>query len=188
MAKTLYDVENIDADTVKFTVRPLPAFGWFRKLTLFACVIGQFIAFAAINPTLGVVVTAFVVLGLFWAMTTGGSWNRGRRLTQFTVGPNGITFLENGAPSKTFAPADIERMYLTAPRAGQVVVHSTIGNGGLYTGVSSTGGINASLAARSWQVVMQARGVEHWLAGGLTEPMASSLATQVQRALPISWR
>ncbi|MGS0893617.1 hypothetical protein ACVBGC_13940 [Burkholderia stagnalis] len=186
MAKPLYDVESLDTQTFKFTVRPLPAFGWFRKLLMVVCLIAVYIPSSQINPKFGIVMMVFLALILLWAMK-GASWNRGRRFTQFTAGPNGITFLENGAATKTFALADIERMYLTAPQAGQVVVHSAIGNGGLYTGVSSTGGISATVASRSWQVVMQVRGVEHWLAGGLTEPMASSLATQVQRALPISW-
>ena len=32
MAKPLYDVESLDTQTVKFTVRPLPTFGTFRKV------------------------------------------------------------------------------------------------------------------------------------------------------------
>ncbi|KVE75814.1 MULTISPECIES: hypothetical protein [Burkholderia] len=187
MAKNLYDIENLDAQTVKFTVRPLPAFGWFRKLLILVALVAEFLACAAINVTFGFLVTALVAAFLIWAMT-GGSWNRGRRRIQFVVSPAGITFHEGGAATTTLAPGDIERLFITAPKAGETVIHSGFAGGRAYTGVSSTGGINASLAARSWQVVVQARGVEHWLGGGLTEPQASSLAVQVQRALPGSWR
>ncbi len=187
MAKSLYDVEKLDEQTVKFTVRPLSALGWFRKITLFGLVIALFIAFAAVNPTLGVVATVLVLLFLLWAMK-GASWNRGRRFTQFIVGPSGITFVENGTPGKVLALADIEKMYLTSPKVSEIVVHTGVAGGRTYAGVGSSGGVNAGLAARSWQVVVQARGIEHWLGGGLTEPMASSLATQVQRALPTSWK
>lgn len=182
MAKALYDIENLDAQTVKFTVRPLPAFGLFRKIVVFLLVIALFITCAAMNPTFGIIVTALTVLFLLWAMF-GASWNRGRRFTQFTVSPTGITFLENGAASQTLARADIERMYITAPKAGETVIHSGYGAGGGYTGISTSPGINATLADRSWQVIVQVRGQQHWLGGGLTEPMATSLSMQVQRAL-----
>ncbi|MFM0047461.1 MULTISPECIES: hypothetical protein [Paraburkholderia] len=187
MAKSLYDVEKLDTETVKFTVRPLSALGVFKKIVVALLVIAEFAAFAAINPRLGFVATALLLLFLFWMMK-GASWNRGRRFTQFTVGPTGITMLENGATATTFPIAEIERMYITAPKAGELTVHTAIGAGGTYTGVSSSGGVNAGLAARSWQVVVQVRGVEHWLAGGLTQSMASSLSMQVQKALPVSWR
>lgn len=182
MAKKLYDVENLDGQTMKFTVRPLPLYGWFRKFLLLLALAGLFVAFSAFGPTLGVVGTLLCVLFVAWTMT-GGSWNRGRRFTQFTAGPGGITFLENGTPAKTLPAADIEWLYLKAPKVGQVMVHSNFGGGSAFTGVSSTGGMSAGLAARSWQVIVQVRGVEHWIAGGLTEPMASSLSMQVQRAL-----
>lgn len=182
MAETLYDVEKLDEQTVKFTVRPLPLYGGFRKFVFLVALAGEFVAFAAINVTFGVVATLLFALFIGWTMT-GGSWNRGRRFTQFTAGPGGITFLDNGAPANTLPLADIERMYLSAPKAGQIVVHSGVSTGGAFTGVSSTGGMSVGLAARSWQVIVQARGVEHWIAGGLTEPMASSLSVQVQRVL-----
>ncbi|HDR8985205.1 TPA: hypothetical protein QDA89_004160 [Burkholderia vietnamiensis] len=182
MAKSLYDVEQIDNQTMKFTVRPLPAFGLFRKIVIFLLVIALFITCVAMNPTFGIVVTALTVLFLLWAMF-GGSWNRGRRFTQFTASPAGITFMENGTASQTLARADIERMYITAPKAGETVIHSGYGAGGCYTGISTSPGINATLADRSWQVIVQVRGQQHWLGGGLTEPMASSLSMQVQRAL-----
>lgn len=188
VAKSLYDVEQIDNQTKKFTVRPLPAFGIGRKIMIAIMLIIEFCILVNLNVTFALVATALLVALFFWWGTTGGSWNRGRRLTQFTTGPNGITFIENGAPGKNLPLADIERMYLTAPKAGEIVVHSGFGTGGSYGGVSSTGGMNATLAAKSWQVIVQVRGVEHWLGGGLTEPMASSLATQVQRALPTTWR
>lgn len=182
MAKTLYDIENLDAKTVKFTVRPLPAFGPFRKVVISLLVIALFITCVAMNPAFGFIVTALTVLFLIWAMF-GGPWNRGRRFTQFTVNPAGITFLENGAASQTLSRTDIERMYITAPKAGETVIHSGYAAGGGYAGVSTSPGINATLADRSWQLVVQARGQQYWLGGGLTEPMASSLSVQVQRAL-----
>lgn len=182
MAKALYDIENLDAKTVKFTVRPLPAFGLFRKIVVFLLVIALFITCAAMSPMFGIIVTALTVLFLAWAMF-GASWNRGRRFTQFTVSPAGITFMENGAASQTLTRADIERMYITAPKAGETVIHSGYAAGSSYAGISTSPGVNATLADRSWQVVVQARGQLHWLGGGLTEPIASSLSVQVQRAL-----
>lgn len=189
MAKPLYDVESLDAQTFKFTVRPLPTFGTFRKVLMGMVLVILFCIFVNIsNVIVALVVTALFAAVYVWCGTTGGSWNRGRRFTQFTAGPNGITFLENGASSKTLPLADLERMYLTAPKVKEIVVHSIIGSGGAFGGASTTGGVNAGLAARSWQVVVQARGAEHWLGGGLTEPAASSLAMQVQRALSATAR
>ncbi|MBJ9964515.1 hypothetical protein [Burkholderia seminalis] len=182
--KSQYDTEKIDADTTRFTVRPLPAFGTGRKILMGLVLLIVFIIlFNVSNPILAVVITAVFGALYVWFGTTGGSWNRGRKPTQFTVGPKGITFIENGAPGKNLPLADLERMYLTAPQVKDVVVHSGLGSGGYYAGVSSTGGVDTGLAARSWQLVVRARGVDHWLGGGLTEPQASSLAVQVQRTL-----
>jgi hypothetical protein len=183
MAKALYDAEMLDDRIKKFTVRPLPAFSLARKIVIAITVVVEFCILVNLNVVFALAATTLLVALLCWWGTTGGSWNRGRRLTQFTAGPSGITFIENGAPGKVLPSADIERVYLTAPKAGEVVVFSGLGSGGSFGGVSSTGGVNATLAGRSWQVIAQVRGVEHWLGGGLTEQMASSLAVQVQRAL-----
>lgn len=197
MARSLYDVEQIDNQTTKFTVRPLPLYGpvarTFRVLVLGAVFLFFFLFFSAnghregFHPdylTRGVVLTALLALISRWIykkMT--GDLNAGRRLTQFTISPAGITFLQNGATGQTLARADIERMYITAPKAGETVVYTAFGTGGTYTGVGTSGGVSNSLAARSWQVVVQARGQAYWLGGGLTETMASSLSMRVQRAL-----
>ncbi|WP_155288293.1 hypothetical protein [Ralstonia solanacearum] len=183
MAQALYDVEQIDNGAKRFTVRPLPLNGAWEKIQLaIAAVIlaGLFIGLASANVVLAVVLVGGTALLCVWlrSMKLKGA-NRGRRLTQFTAGPAGIT-LDNGT---ALARADLERIYITAPAAGETVVYSGIGSGGTYTGVSSTGGVGKGIAARSWQVVVQARGVEHWLGGGLTQPMASSLSVQVERAL-----
>ncbi|MGG2041915.1 hypothetical protein [Burkholderia gladioli] len=182
--KSQYDTEKIDTETTRFTVRPLPAFGTGRKILMGLVLLIVFtILFNVSNPILAVVITTVFGALYVWFGTTGGSWNRGRRPTQFTVDPKGITFIENGTPGKNLPLADLERMYLTAPQVKDVVVHSGLGSGGYYAGVSSTGGVDTGLAARSWQLVVRARGVDHWLGGGLTEPQASSLAVQVQRTL-----
>ncbi|MGD1327127.1 hypothetical protein ACNHE5_19845 [Pandoraea pnomenusa] len=193
MSKSQYDVENIDGQTSKFTVRPLPLYGpaarAFRTIVLLVAAVIIFVVSSERHLTLGIVVTAIAAL-LFFLVNKVASkgLNQGRRFTQFTAGPAGITFLSNGRQIANLPLNEIERMYLTAPNAGQVAVHAGFGSLGSYTGVTSTGGASASLVARSWQVVVQVRGVEHWLGGGLTESMASSLATQVQRALPTVWR
>ncbi len=182
MTASLFNTE-IDGLTVRFTVRPLPLYNAWERIRL--GIAGLIAAGLFIGIANSSVVLAFVVVGLtlvvgYWLHNSKvGVAKRGRRLTRFTVSPSGIT-LDNGT---TLPREDIERMYITAPAAGETVVHTGVGSGGVYTGVSSTGGVGSGLAARSWQVVVQARGVEHWLGGGLTQPMARSLSTQVQRAL-----
>lgn len=182
MTSSLFNTE-IDGLTVRFTVRPLPLYTAFERIRFVVAGLiaaALFIGISNKSVGLAVVVVGLTLAVAYWLQSGKVSVaKRGRRLTRFTVSPSGIT-LDDGT---TLSKSDIERMYITAPAAGETVVHTGIGSGGVYTGVSSTGGVGSGLAARSWQVVVQARGVEHWLGGGLTQPMARSLSTQVQRAL-----
>lgn len=199
---SLYDMERTGNDTVKFTTRCLPAWGAFRRVTykgfmyvapavilLAALVSGQWQAF------FGLLVMAALWIGLLagikWAFSDRLVHNKHRKPMVFTAGPDGIV-IQEAQGNTVLALNDIERIYITAPDASNIAQYSVtsgFAGGKMFTGVSHSGGnLSAGEVSRSWQLIVQARGMEHWLAGGLTEPMAHSLQRKVQEALPIVWK
>ncbi|MFY9732981.1 MAG: hypothetical protein WB723_05075 [Candidatus Acidiferrales bacterium] len=176
-----YDVQQMgDATEISTTPEAVPA-PW-----LLVAIPGTLLVLIALSMSFfGGLIAAGFVYGAMYLLMHSKQATQYRAPTRFRVSKTGIEVNGNSIPKDAIHRVIIRNHVLQA--AGDVIVvadpHPNSGQQNVVAGMNWAG---SKLGPISYRVDAEARGVPTTLAGGLTEPMASAIMMDVNKALQLS--
>jgi hypothetical protein len=130
-------------------------------------------------------IAAGFVYGAMYLLTHSKQATLYRTPAKFRVSPTGID-IGGATIAKDAIHRVIVRNHVLKSAEGIIVVASPVPNSGQQNVVSGMNWAISKLGPISYRVDVEARGVPTTLAGGLTEPAASAIMTDVSKVLQLS--
>jgi hypothetical protein len=131
------------------------------------------------------VIAAGFCYGAMYLLTHSKQATQYRTPSRFRVSPTGVE-IGGTTIAKDAIHRVIVRNHVLKSAEGIIVVASPVQNSGQQNVVSGMNWAISKLGPISYRVDVEARGVPTTLAGGLTEPAASAIMTDVNKALQLS--
>jgi hypothetical protein len=138
----------------------------------------------ALNFIFGVIAAGFCY-GVMYLLTHSKTATQYRTPAKFRVSPTGVE-IGGATIAKDAIHRVIVRNHVLKGAEGIIVVASPVQHSGQQNVVSGMNWAISKLGPISYRVDVEARGVPTTLAGGLTEPAASAIMTDVSKVLQLS--